>query len=195
MKLQHHNINKQFQIYKSDMVIDNKDDLLVQGKAGVERFQDFFQGSTTWNFSKYNLFNLTAGYPAYYKLFEELKQVIRLYVGHEKPLWMQCWINYQMPEEVLDWHTHDGHICHGYLAVEPHKSKTIFREYEIDNKVGQLYIGRCELDGVSLEHKVVVLEDYYTPRVTIAFDVNDEDQMKKDLENNGVILNLSFIPI
>ena len=177
------------------MVIEHKDQLLEQGRLGIERFQTMFPGSTTWNFAKYNLFNLTSGYQVYYKLFQELKQVIRLYIGHEKPLWMQCWINYHMPDEVLDWHGHDDHICHGYLSIEPHKTKTIFREYEIDNKVGQLYIGRCELDGVSLEHKVVVLEEYYTPRVTIAFDVNNEEQMDAILSNPEESLNLSFMPI
>ncbi len=195
MKLQYHNTDKEFQIYRSDMVIEHKDKLLEQGRLGIERLQNTFPGSTTWNYAKYNLFNLTAGYPVYYKLFQELKQVIRLYIGHDNPLWMQCWINYHMADEVLDWHGHDNHICHGYLSVEPHKTKTIFREYEIDNKVGQLYIGRCELDGIQLEHKVVVLEEYHTPRVTIAFDVNDDAQMNADLEKGDNILNLSFMPI
>ncbi len=58
------------------MVIEHKDKLLEQGRLGIERLQNTFPGSTTWNYAKYNLFNLTAGYPVYYKLFQELKQVI-----------------------------------------------------------------------------------------------------------------------
>jgi hypothetical protein len=80
---------------------------------------------------------------------------------------MQSWINYHMPQEVLDWHDHAWPF-HGYVSIDPKESKTVFEEYKIHNKIGNIYIGPG-----SRKHKVEVLERFYSPRITLGFDVLD----------------------
>jgi hypothetical protein len=195
MKLQHRSKKYNYELFESELIVFNKGAFIKESELGVKRFYAMFEGSTTWNYAKYNLFNLTSGYPLYYQLYKELVSTIRMYIGHDRPLWMQAWINSHMPNEILDWHSHNGYTAHGYICLEPHKTKTVFRGYEINNKVGQLYIGRCELDGVLLEHKVQVLENFNTPRITIGFDVIDVECMKKLTALYGTNINLSFVPI
>jgi hypothetical protein len=195
MKLQHINQAYDYELFHSELIANNKDAFIEESELGVKRFYTMFGGSTTWNYTKYNIFNLTSGYPLYYQLYKDLLKAIRIYVGHDNPLWMQAWINYHKPDEVLDWHSHIEHTAHGYISIEPHNTKTVFRGYEINNKVGQIYIGRCDLNGVPLEHKVEVLENFTTPRITIGFDINNEACMKKQIEYHTTDINLSFIPI
>ena len=74
-------------------------------------------------------------------------------------------VNYHMPDQVL----HVGTIIigpiHGYISIRPHKTKTVFEGYEIDNQVGNIYI------GPAIDTTVEVLEDYDTPRITLGFDL------------------------
>jgi hypothetical protein len=188
--------NPDYSLYQIDLVKTHQKELITAGKIGIDRFQSMFSGSTTWNYRKYNLFALTAGYKIYYELYKEITKAIRDYLGHDKPLWMQSWINYHMPDEVLGWHAHEDIFCHGYISIEPHNTKTVFREYEIINKVGTLYVGKNIKDNKYLEHKVEILEPFTSPRITIAFDIIDEYHAAEMVKKYGrVELNLSFIPI
>ena len=78
---------------------------------------------------------------------------------------MQCWLNYHTPDKVLDWHTHEWNY-HGYISIDPKDTKTVFDGYEIDNEIGNIYIG----PGYRY-HKVVTKDNFYEPRITLGFDV------------------------
>tara|TARA_B100000963_G_scaffold14583_1_gene11219 strand:- start:138 stop:686 length:549 start_codon:yes stop_codon:yes gene_type:complete len=156
-----------------------------------ERFDIFFpQTSSTWGYSKYNIFNLTSGSKRFYKLYYEIKKIARAFLNTQEPLWMQSWINYHMMNEVLDWHDHSSCSAHGYVSINPMKTKTVFQDFEIVNEIGKLYIGEPYV-----QHKVVILEDYYEPRITIAFDILNETnymELNDKFEKN---INLSHIPL
>ena len=116
-----------------------------------------------------------------YHLFIELKKIIREYAGHKRPLWFQCWVNFHTPDEVLDWHDHAWPF-HGYICIDAKKTKTVFEDYEILNEDGNIYIG----PGYK-KHMVKVLQNYKNPRITLGFDVT---------ENNKDIFDMnSFFPI
>lgn len=150
------------------------------------RFDMMFpEASSTWTYDRYNIFSLTSGSQRFYKLYNEIKKLCRVFLKTDEPLWIQSWLNYHKMDEVLDWHDHGGCSAHGYVSINPMKTKTVFETFEIDNKVGRLYIGNPYIN-----HKVEVLEDFNMPRVTIAFDISKE----KDLKNNNST-NLSLIPI
>ena len=156
-----------------------------------ERFDGFFpETSTTFGYQAYNIFSLTSGSPRFYRLFNDIKKIAREYVKTDKPLWLQSWINYHYPNEVLDWHIHIECSAHGYVSINPMKTKTLFENYEIVNEIGKLYIGEP-----FLKHKVEITENFTLPRITVAFDVLTEDNLKNLKKEAGNKINLSHIPI
>jgi hypothetical protein len=94
---------------------------------------------------------------------------------------MQSWMNQHKQEEVLGWHNHDWD-WHGYISIEPKKTNTVFKDFVVENKVGQIYFGEGHKS-----HKVEVLEPYEGLRTTIGFDITS----KIDTRSKYV----SFIPI
>ena len=67
---------------------------------------------------------------------------------------------------------------------------TIFRDtpnsnisYEIINEVGNIYIG----PGLK-EHKVIVNENYYSPRITLGFDVYVHNETRPNYANESFAL-------
>ena len=50
----------------------------------------------------------------------------------------------------------------------------MFEDFEVDNEVGKLYIGKPYM-----KHKVVIEEEFDSPRITIAFDVINLDNYKE----------------
>jgi hypothetical protein len=110
---------------------------------------------------------------------------VRDYVEDDRPLWMESWMKYHIPDEVLDWHRHDSKFTiHGYLSIDPKNTVTEFKTFSIENKPGNLYLG---ISGKDMMHRVVVKEPYEGYRITIAFDVIDHTPYNA--------ANLSFIPI
>jgi hypothetical protein len=93
-------------------------------------------------------------------------------------------------DEVLDWHDHSCCSAHGYVSINPHNTKTVFEDFEVDNEVGKLYIGKPYM-----KHKVVIEEEFDSPRITIAFDVINLDNYKELRKKFGHNINLSHIPI
>jgi len=155
----------EYKIYKSQLVIDNKDEMLEQIHRAYSVHQMYFPGNdSTWTYKGYNFFGLTSPSLLFSKLFFELKNIIYDYVPEENK-WMQCWLNYHKADEVLDWHDHHWDY-HGYICIDPKKTKTLFEEYEIENEVGNIYIG----PGYK-KHKVFVEQHYTEPRITLGFDV------------------------
>ena len=75
-------------------------------------------------------------------------------------------------------------MFHGYISIDPKNTKTIFEDGTvINNKVGNIYIGPC-----NLKHKVEVNEPYEDERITLGFDVINSDFKKQNDK-------ISFIPI
>ena len=108
---------------------------------------------------------------------------LRDYIGDDRPLWMQSWINFHKQDAVLNKHGHDWDF-HGYISVNPKDTTTVFEQYEIKNKKGQIYIGPGR-EGY--EHYIRVDNPYKGERITIGFDIT--------FESNRDIPNLGLIPL
>lgn len=166
---------KDYLIHKSQIIIDYQDLMIRDLYLAHSYFKkNFPNNDSTWAYKYYNIFSVTSPSPTFYTLFKDLSLLIREYVNHDRPLWMQSWLNYHMPDEVLDWHGHNW-SHHGYISIDPKKTKTVFEEYEINNEIGNIYIG----PGARL-HKVEVLETFSSPRITIGFDITDEPNIPNE---------------
>jgi len=152
-------------LYRSQLIIDNKDEMVRQIHDSHFVHQMYFPGdNSTWTYKRYNFFGLSSPSLLFNKLFYELRDIVNNYVPEENK-WMQCWLNYHHPDQVLDWHDHQWDY-HGYICIDPKDTTTVFEGYEIDNEVGNIYIG----PGYR-RHKVVVNDFYEEPRVTLGFDI------------------------
>jgi hypothetical protein len=124
-------------------------------------------------------------------IYQELRNLIRDHLGYKKKLWMQAWINHLRYDEidVLAWHGHDFPY-HGYISIDPKETETVFDEYRIENKVGQIYLG----PGHRM-HKVESTRPFDGVRTTIGFDIVDlnESDMVTYIERPWT--NMSFIPL
>lgn len=157
-----------YKIHKSQTVIDNQEYMIRDLYVAHEYFKrQFPKQDSTWGYSYYNIFAATSPSPTFYNLYKELTSLVREYVGDDRPLWIQSWLNFHMPNEVLDWHGH-AWPYHGYISIDPKNTKTVFDGYEIKNEVGNIYIG----PGYR-QHKVEVIETFDTPRITLGFDIHE----------------------
>mgnify|MGYP003331956089 FL=1 len=123
-----------------------------------------------------------------YHLLKEISAITRKHLSNfgvnpDDPLWIQCWMNFHKPDQVLDWHDH--HFpWHGYISIDPKDSITKFREYlpegsydyNIHNQIGNIYLG----PGFSRMHKVVVNNDYEGDRITLGFDIITQSTLPDD---------------
>ena len=149
-------------LYKSQVVISNQRVMInILGNA-VSYLGD---ADPTWTYDRYNVFGLTSPTKVFYDLFKELRGFVYDYTDGD--LWMQSWVNYHMPDQLLKRHNHTWPI-HGYICINPHLTKTCFDEYEIQNRIGDVYIGPG-----GRYHEVKLIEPFYTPRITIGFDITD----------------------
>ena len=147
-------------VYKSKVVSDNHRVMV----SILENCIPYFNGDDpTWSYGKYNLFGITSPTRVFYDLFTELRGFVYDYQSDD--VWMQSWVNYHMPDEVLKWHNHEWDY-HGYISIRPHNTVTVFEDKEIKNEIGNVYIGPG-----NRYHEVKVIEDYDTPRITIGFDL------------------------
>lgn len=158
-------------LHQSQYIVDNKD--LIFGDIDIAHrlFKTMFPNEdSTWTYNKYNIFALTAPSTAFYNIYKELRTLVRSQLGNDRPLWFQAWVNYHRPEEVLAWHHHEFDY-HGYISLDPKKTNTVFENYTIENKVGQIYFGPG-----NRYHKVEVLEPFDGHRTTIGFDIHTTPQ-------------------
>jgi len=180
-----------YELHHVNLISENHKEFVLDCYRAKDRFNLFYpEHSSTWTYDSYNVFSLTSGSELFYKLFKEIQKIIREYVKMEEPLWLQSWLNFHHKEEVLDWHNHECCIAHGYVSINPHNTKTVFENFEVNNEVGKLYIGQP-----NMLHKVEVVEDFNGPRITIAFDVISLDNYKELREKFRNNINLSHIPI
>lgn len=184
-----HDEKNDFMVYRSSEIENNVDEFVREVENSRLALRNVFPDiDSTWGYNLYNIFAVSAGYPFFWNLYQDLKFVVREYLQTDKPLWMQSWSNYHYPNDVLDWHVHNGWSCHGYIAITPQKTTTIFDDYEIKNHAGNIYIGSADK-----AHKVYIDEPFYEPRITLGYDIIDEKTFKKQREENAI--NISFMPI
>ena len=180
-----------YEIHELNFIKDDYINFVTDCFNAKKRFDIFFpETSSTWGYSKYNIFSLTSGSERFYILYNEIKRLSRDYLKTDEPLWMQSWINYHMMNEVLDWHDHSSCAAHGYVSINPMKTKTVFQDFEVVNEIGKLYIGQPYI-----QHKVIILKDYNKPRITIGFDILNEMNYFELNKKFGKNINLSHIPI
>jgi|TARA_R110000744_G_scaffold52249_1_gene112000 hypothetical protein len=158
-----------YKIHKSQTVIDHQ--LLMINDLDIAQAhvkEHLPVTDLTWNYRYYNIFAVTSPSPTFFNLFKEVCSIIREHVGDDRPLWMQSWLNRHLHNEVLDWHGHD-YPWHGYVCIDPKDSTTLFEGYDINNEVGNIYIGPGHR-----RHKVESLSAFEGHRLTLGFDVHDE---------------------
>lgn len=168
---------KDYIIHQSEYIVENLPDIMEDLDIAARILNKLFPNQdTTWLYGQYNIFSITAPSTNFYKIYKELSDVIRSQLGTTQPLWIQAWMNYHREDQLLKWHAHDFDY-HGYICIDPKKTKTVFDGYEIENKPGQIYFG----PGKRF-HKVESLESFTDVRTTIGFDVHC-------LPNNPLIYN------
>jgi len=176
-----------YKLYQSKEIQNNYKDFVTDCHYCHEVFTGHFDGvilkDTTWTYSLYNIFNLTSTSILFYNLFKELNSMIRDYVGNDKPLWLESWLNFHNENEVLKKHHHEF-AYHGYISIDPKNTSTVFPNFEIQNKIGQVYIGP---GGTDYTHYVKVNKPFTGKRITIAFNLHDQP--------NKMSNNLGLMPI
>ena len=151
-------------LYKSQVVMSNQRVMInVLGNA-VSYLGD---ADPTWTYDRYNVFGLTSPTKVFYDLYKELRGFVYDYTGEADRLWIQSWVNNHSTKTLLQRHNH-AYPIHGYICVNPHLTKTCFDNYEIQNRIGDVYIGPG-----GRHHEVKLIEPFYTPRITIGFDITD----------------------
>jgi hypothetical protein len=182
MRLKEHNIEHNYKVFSSDFVKQNQATLMNDVRVGMEKFRDNFGTSdSTYTYSKYNVFSLTATSLAFYALYKDLNFAIKDYMSTSDPVWFQSWINFHKTDEVLKWHDHEFPF-HGYITIDPKNTVTEFENYQIKNEVGNIYIGPGHRP-----HRVNVIEPFNGERVTLGFDLITKGNDKINL--------LGLIPI
>lgn len=180
-----------YKLYEIVEIVKNKQQIIDECYLSIDRFAQMFPGaSSTWGYQLYNTFNLTAGSISFYNILYELKSAIRHFSGSHEPLWLQSWINFHYQDEVLKKHNHVESSFHGFFSIEPMDTHTVFDEYEIKNEPGLLYIGPSYLT-----HYVRVNTPFEGRRITVAFDVLNQEDMHKSINKHNNNVSLSFMPI
>jgi hypothetical protein len=120
-----------------------------------------------------NVFSLMSPSILFHDLYTELRDIIKDYLGENKKLYLDCWLNYfhYDTEKILCWHSHASSY-HGYISLDPQNSITDFGDYQINNEIGQIYIGLG-----NQKHRVLCEKKHETPRITIGFDVEDKNSL------------------
>lgn len=206
-----HDKELKYSIYQSEAAIKFQKLMVQHCHLAHERFKLQFpdhDGDSTWSYQEYNVASLMYGSEPFYYVWRDIRQAVRDFMNTDEPLWIQSWLNFHTPDQVLKWHSHAN--THGFISIDPKKTKTVFREgtmapnrtdlhtigetnlYEIDNEVGKIYIGASK-DRV---HQVEVLEDFDTPRITIAFDINTKRDRDHGYKNAGYFnISRSLLPL
>ena len=177
-----------FQVYESEIVKSRHSDMsgFIDMVANNPPQQDVFVNEFTWNYERYNVFGLLSTTPDVYDLYCELNAIVYDFLDDQKvdttQVWMQSWLNYHNPSELLDWHDHKWPY-HGYISIRPQNTTTLFEDINILNEVGNVYIGRG-----NRKHSVQLNSDqlFEEKRITIGFDL--------DINVSRISNNIGLIP-
>ena len=183
----------EYKLYQSEIINSNHSYFVKNSTIAYQNLLEKYDiKDSTWEHYKYNFFSLTSSNLLFFNLYKELRTFIRDYVGDDRPLWFQSWINFH-PNDIVEielpFHSH-LYPYHGYISIDPQNTTTIFRNgLKIKNKPGQIYIGpgRNWGDNPEYDHRVEIDKKYTLPRITIGFDINDKI--------NKMHQELSFIPL
>lgn len=181
-----------FCLFDIPYITANRDAIVEDSRAAVARYKKIrpVEGNDiTWQYMNYNVFSLANGSVHYYQIYKGLSDCIARYFdafGIQRPdqLWMQSWINFHQPGQLLKLHSHQWKL-HGYLSIDPKDTLTVFTKdekgeeaYAVKNMPGQVYIG----PGFRY-HYVKQLADFDSERITLGFDL----EMDKKSGNLGMI--------
>ena len=167
---------KEYFVKDLELVQNNQEAYIAECTKAYNKFRNQYEKEdSTWNYFDYNLFTLMTNSSLFYDLLKEISSVVRKeIVKDDRRVWLQSWVNFHKPDQILDWHHHQWDF-HGYLSIDPKKTKTLFRdwvgddatgeEWEIENKPGRLYIGPA-----NIMHKVEAIEPFDGHRITIGLD-------------------------
>ena len=157
-----------YKLYQSKYIVEHQSDIISQCHDAKKFYMQLparnATGDMTADYFNYNIFSLTAGSFPFYEVYKELVSFVKSELGEQR-MWMQSWLNYHDHDKVLGWHNHDWDY-HGYISIDPKNTVTEFRDYKIENKVGQIYFGPGKR-----EHRVVCLDEFTDTRLTIGFDI------------------------
>ena len=185
--------NEKYRLYHSPYVVEHQGEIIATCEQAYKNYNLFFKENnkgTTWDYNAYNIFSLAIISTHFYIIYQQIVAAVREYVGDDRPLWLQAWMNHHQSDEVLDWHDHDSlFTIHGYLSIDPKDTVTEFKNFSIQNKTGHIYLG---IPGKDMVHRVVVKEPYDGYRITLAFNVVG---LLDSHQHNYKFLSLSFIPI
>ena len=169
-----------YKIVDSQFIIDNHAELEYTATHICEQYMSFLSqdeyagtfskggGDYTENHDTYNIWSLLRDFKIWQPVYEEVTDTIKsCYDGPSDYLYLKSWINYSEGKELLDWHGH-GSMLHGYVSITPHKTTTEFERFEVENKIGRIYVG----PGIYL-HRVNIVKPFSGKRITIGFDVYD----------------------
>ena len=156
-------------LYQSEVIVKKQYDIIAACLDAREKYLNFptrhATGDMTWDYRNYNFFTLSSGSYALYDVYKELVAFVKSQIDSERA-WMQCWLNCHHHDDVLGWHTHEWDY-HGYICIDPKNTVTKFREYDVTNKIGQIYFGPG-----NREHKVECLNKFDDYRITIGYDIS-----------------------
>jgi hypothetical protein len=172
------NAEYRYMLFKSSYIADCLPEILYQTSIIADTIKERLQSvdsNVTWLYKKYNVFAYASGSPAYFSIFKDLIDCIKIYKAeYNLPtynLWMRNWINYHDYDEVLKLHDHDV-LAHGYISIDPQHTETVFvddfdiERYSVINSPGQIYLGPGRR-----KHYVKNLENYTNKRITIGLDL------------------------
>ncbi len=179
-------------LYQSEHIVKHldliKDDLDIAHRLFKKAFPE---KDSTWGYDQYNIFALTAPSTTFYTIYKELRDLVRGELGDTRPLWFQSWVNYHTYDQLIHRHHHDFEY-HGYISIDPKKTKTVFDNYEIINKPGQIYFG----PGYNRFHHVEGLEPFEGIRTTLGFDIHTTPQSSLILDYvERPFSNMSLMPL
>lgn len=156
-------------LYQSEFIVKNQKELINACIDSREKYLNFpvrhSSGDMTWDYRNYNFFSLSSGSYVMFDLYKELKHILLSNFG-ERRMWFQSWLNYHDSSSVLDWHTHEWDY-HGYICIDPKNTITKFEDFDIVNKIGQIYLGPGKI-----KHKVECVDNFDDIRITIGFDIS-----------------------
>jgi len=192
MKIIENNTKHEYMVINIPYVKKNLEHFRKASELAFKRFKfSYGKNSTTAFYRYYNSVSLCVGSVHYYNLFKDLYKFIRKFSKNKKPLWCQCWLNIHKEHELLKWHNHPECLYHGYISIDPKDTQTIFKNYIIKNKPGNIYIGPS-----GNYHKVKSNSSYRTPRITLGFDVIDQSALYKLYNKYGEVdINTGFLPV
>lgn len=178
-----------YKLYQSETILKKYHEVVDDLEVVKRLVNEMFPGQdTTWAYGMYNVFALTAPSTTFYDIFNEVRKLVRDELGYDRPLWIQAWLNYHTQDQLLKWHDHCFDY-HGYISIDPKNTKTVFEEYEIVNKPGQIYFGLG-----NKFHRVEAVEPFDGVRTTIGFDIHTipnnplvERYDEKPFKNMGMI--------